>query len=249
MCSINSLSMARKSFFASGAAGKLSHNVVNQEPRRAHSSTLSESWIRPNWLPGVMPKPSVENEQLPVMMRLSVFSELSVMSVACGITPGTRLISVVFPIQSAHCFANQRVWRRFRKGRSAMESTMPRSSALVLGNTMRHLSSLCRSSRTSPKAKSENKGEAMSSVDCAIRHLRSSSMTRSFPLFLSIFMRSRIQQIFPISHWLVSWYSPPQYVLAHFLVSSGIVAHNGAFPSHWAAGRSLSALSPQSGHS
>ena len=42
---------------------------VNHEPRRADSSARSEHWIRLNWLPGVMPKPSVVKAQLPVMTR------------------------------------------------------------------------------------------------------------------------------------------------------------------------------------
>ena len=43
--------------------------LVNQEPRMADSSGFSEHWIRLNWLPGVMPSPSVVKAQLPVMTR------------------------------------------------------------------------------------------------------------------------------------------------------------------------------------
>ena len=69
-------------------AGMLFHRPVNHEPSRAHSSGLSAAWIRLNWLPGVIPRPSVVNGQLPVMTRVSDPAALPAISVDCGMAPG-----------------------------------------------------------------------------------------------------------------------------------------------------------------
>lgn len=121
------------------------------------------------------------------MTRFSAGSVLSVMRAAWGIVPGARLTSAFFSIHSAQCFASHRVWRRFRKGRSDSVPSKASPPAFVSGNTIRHLARFFRSSRTSPKAKSEKAGDAMSRADCAARHFRNSSITRSLPPFLMSF--------------------------------------------------------------
>lgn len=45
------------------------HRLVNHALNTADSSGFSEHWIKLNWLPGVMPSPSVVKAQLPVMTR------------------------------------------------------------------------------------------------------------------------------------------------------------------------------------
>ena len=61
---------------------------------------------------------------------------------------------------------------------------------MAAGSTTRQASSFSNRSRSSAKAKRENAGEARSSDDGGARVWRSSSITRSLPVFLMSFMRS-----------------------------------------------------------
>src|ERR1017187_9833072 len=112
------------------------------------------------------------------------------MRMDCGSKSGALRSSTFFFIQAAHSRASQRSWRRFRKARSLSEPVNPRSSPFVAGSTTRQASSFSNRSRRAANAKRENAGEARESDDGGARVWRSSSITRSLPVFLISFMRS-----------------------------------------------------------
>lgn len=155
---------------------------MNQALRICDSSAFSEHWIRLNWLPGVMPRPSVLKAQFPVMTRCPSDPGLPDTKMDCGSGVGAARSSTPRSIQAAHSRASQWELSRLRKGRSASLPTKPGSSPLK-PRTARQPWSFSRRSRSSAKAKSERTGEARSSDDGAVSDLRSSSNTRSFPVF------------------------------------------------------------------
>ena len=65
LCSSERLKPRDERVFPVREAGRLFQRPVNHEPSMAHSSALSEDWMSPNWLPGVIPSPSVVNGQFP----------------------------------------------------------------------------------------------------------------------------------------------------------------------------------------
>ncbi len=178
-----------KSVFASSLVGRLFHWLVNHELSEKHSSIFSDDWIRPSWFPGVIPSPSVVNAQSPVITLLNAGSLLPIIKVACGMLLGASCISVFDESHFAHCLASHFVWRLFRKARSASEPSKASSLAPVLGRISRHFDRLESNSFSSPKANSENAGDAMSRVVSAVRCFLNSSTTRSVPLFLINFIK------------------------------------------------------------
>ena len=128
------------------------------------------------------------------MTRRSSESGLPAMRMDCGINAGAPRTSTFLLIQAAHSRASQRSWRRFRKVRSVSEPVKPTSPPVVAGRTTRQVSSFSSRSRSSANANREKAGDAKSREDGGTSEWRSSSMTRSLPVFLMIFTY-RVQRI------------------------------------------------------
>ncbi len=139
-------------------------------------------------LPGVRPSPAVVSGQVPVIAEPIPVEGWRTTMVDRGNAAGAWWTWQRFAIQCPHRLATQRACSLFRDPRSA---SFPRSESWARngsGTMRRQASQRASRSRSSAKANSDSSGEAMSAVEPGDRIARSTSRTRSVPLFLMSLM-------------------------------------------------------------